>query len=226
MFLPPWADNHSYATESARQCKNGLSSLPLQCIQETKKITVHSRVRADIKCADRPQCRPIVRPRPMAGLWSPIPSIWSAIASLRHAARLLFDRCTTAPETRPLPAVSCAHPAHDVDRLSSGVRRGEVVIPWPVVWRPLCFPGRAPPYPLPAVLGAPLPAMLIVRRRRWGPVIGRERRRVRPDDRPTLRTVGTFDVCSNASVNSDLSCFLHRGRLKRPYLHCRADSVA
>jgi len=28
-------------------------------------------------------------------------------------------------------------------------------------------------------LGAPLPTMLIVRRRRWGPVIGRERRRVR-----------------------------------------------
>ena len=37
----------------------------------------------------------------------------------------------------------------------------------------------APPYP-PAVLGVPLLTMLIVRRRRWGPVIGRERRRVRP----------------------------------------------
>ena len=30
--MPPWADNHSYATESARQCKNGRFSLPLQCI--------------------------------------------------------------------------------------------------------------------------------------------------------------------------------------------------
>jgi len=30
-----------------------------------------------------------------------------------------------------------------------------------------------------------------------------------PDDRPTLRAVGTFDVCSNADVNSDLSCFLY-----------------
>ena len=48
----------------------------------------------------------------------------------------------------------------------------------------------------------------------------------RPDDRPTLRAVGIFDVCSNAAVNSDLSCFLYRGRMKRPYLHCRADSVA
>jgi len=34
----------------------------------------------------------IIRPRPTAGLWSPIPSIRSAIASLRRAARLLFDR--------------------------------------------------------------------------------------------------------------------------------------
>ena len=53
----------------------------------------------------------IVRPRPTAGLWSPIPSIRSAITSLRRAARLLFDRCATAPETRPLLAVSRAHPS-------------------------------------------------------------------------------------------------------------------
>jgi len=52
------------------------------------------------------------------------------------------------------------------------------------------------------------------------------RRRMRPDDLPTSRAVGTFDVCSNAAVDSDLSCFLYTGRLKRPYLHCRANSVA
>jgi len=57
----------------------------------------------------------IVRPRPTAGLWSPVPSIRSASASLRRAARLLFDRCATAPETQPLPAVSRAHPSLDVD---------------------------------------------------------------------------------------------------------------
>jgi len=39
------------------------------------------------------------------------------------------------------------------------------------------------------------------------------RRRTRPDDRPTSRAVDTFDVCSNAAVNSDFSCFLYRGRL-------------
>ena len=50
--------------------------------------------------------------------------------------------------------------------------------------------------------------------------------RTRPDNQPTLWAVGTFDVCFNAAVNSDLSCFVYRGRLTRPYLHCRADSVA
>jgi len=45
------------------------------------------------------------------------------------------------------------------------------------------------------------------------------RRQTWPDDRPTSRVVGTFDVCSNAAVNIDLSCFLYRGRLKRPHLH-------
>ena len=75
----------------------------------------------------------IVRPCPTAGLWSPTPGIQSAIASLRRAARLLFDRCASVPETRSLPAISRAHPARDVDRLFSGVRWGEAVIPRPVV---------------------------------------------------------------------------------------------
>jgi len=79
--------------------------------------------------AECPQCRPIVRLRPTVGLWSPIPGIRSAIASLCRAAHLLFDRCATAPETRPLSAVSRAHPARDVNRLSSGIQRGEVGIP-------------------------------------------------------------------------------------------------
>ena len=30
----------------------------------------------------------------------------------------------------------------------------------------------------------------------------------RPENQPTSQGVGTFDVCSNAAVNSDLSCFL------------------
>ena len=132
-------------------------------------------------------CRPPSsgRVRPTAGLWSPIPSIRSAIASLRRAAHLLFDRCITAPETWPLPAVSRAHPAPDVDRLSNDVRRGEAVIPRPGGRWPLRFPSRVPPIPSPAVFGAPLRAMLIVRRRRWGPVIGRERHQVRLGDRPS-----------------------------------------
>jgi len=51
------------------------------------------------------------------------------------------------------------------------------------------------------------------------------RRRTRPDDQPTSWVVSTFDVCSNVAVNSNLSCFLYRGRLKRPHLHCRAEAV-
>jgi len=68
----------------------------------------------------------IIRPRPTAGLWSPIPSIRSAIASLRRAAHLLFDRCATALETRPLLAVSRAHPPRCrpiVQRCPTGGRR-------------------------------------------------------------------------------------------------------
>ena len=61
----------------------------------------------------------IIRPRPTVGLWSPIPSIRSAITSLRRAACLLFDRCATAPETgRCSPFHAPIPPA------SSGVRRG------------------------------------------------------------------------------------------------------
>jgi len=125
----------------------------------------------------------IIRPRPTAGLWSPIPSIRSAIASLRRAAHLLFDRCATAPETRPLPAVSRTYPARDVDRLSSGVRRGGGG------HSPARRPGAdgrcTSPVALPRTLPRPFWAhhcrpMLIIRRRRWSSVIGREWRLVRP----------------------------------------------
>jgi len=62
----------------------------------------------------------IIRPRLTAGLWSPIPSIRLAIASLRHATHLLFDRCATAPETRPLLAISRAHPSRVQRRPTGG----------------------------------------------------------------------------------------------------------
>jgi len=96
----------------------------------------------------------------------------------RRAARLLFDRCATSPETRPLLAVSLTHPSR-VQRCPMG---WEAVIPRPVIRGPMAvvFPRSCSPVPPRAVLGVPLPTMLIVRRRRWGPVIGRERRRFRP----------------------------------------------
>jgi len=78
----------------------------------------------------------IIRPRPTAGLWSPIPSIRSAITFLCRAARLLFDRCATAPESRPLLAVSRAHPS----RIQ---RRPTAVV----------LPQSRPPYPTPSRFG-------------------------------------------------------------------------
>jgi len=108
----------------------------------------------------------IIRPRPTAGLWSPIPSIRSAITSLRRAACLLFDRCATAPETgRCSPFHAPIPPA------SSGVQRGggggDSPAPRPMA---VVLPQSRSPVPPPAVLGVPLPTMLIVRRRHWGPV--------------------------------------------------------
>jgi len=51
--------------------------------------------------------------------------------------------------------------------------------------------------------------------------------RVGSDDRPTLRAVGTFDVCSKATVMSDLSCFLYRGILQREWrIHVGVPSPA
>jgi len=82
------------------------------------------------------------------------------------------------PDQRPLNGRCCCC---CIPPTSSGVRRGEAVISWPVVWGPMAvvLPRSRSPVPSPAVLGVLLPTMLIVRRRRWGPVIGRERRRVR-----------------------------------------------
>ena len=55
-------------------------------------------------------CRPIVRSRLTAGLWSPVRGGRSAIASPRRVPSLHFDMCITALETRPLPAISRAYP--------------------------------------------------------------------------------------------------------------------
>jgi len=125
----------------------------------------------------------------MAGLWSPVSSIWSAIASLHRAARLLFDRCATAPETRPLLAVSRAHPPAtltDCPAVSAGGGGGDSPARRPRADGRCTSPVALPPYPPPRpFLSAPLPAMLIVLRRRWSSVIGRERRRVRPVTPPS-----------------------------------------
>jgi len=74
------------------------------------------------------------------------------------------------------PAAACRFTRPSLARLMWG----EAVIPRPVVRGPLCFPGHAPPY-LPGSFGhATADYVDRPHRRRWGPVIGWERRRVRP----------------------------------------------
>ena len=114
------------------------------------------------------------------------------------------DRCS--PFHAPIPPAS------------SGVRRrGEAVIPRPTIRGPMAvvLPRSCSPYPhTPAVLGAPLPAMLIVRRQRWGPVIGRERRRVRPAIAPSPRSptaeAQAADHSLITSVRLSARAFLHQ----------------
>jgi len=128
---------------------------PLQSasIQETRKITVQSHVRTDIKCADHPRCWPIVRPRP--SLWSPVPGVQSAIAS-----PITFPACisTDAPwRRRPgrcLPFHAPIHPRHRpiVQRRLMG---GVAAIPRPIIWGPIghcACPVVLLPYPPPAIL--------------------------------------------------------------------------
>jgi len=97
------------------------------------------------------RCRLNVRPRTTAGLWSPVLSVRSTLATPPLSR---FDTCTMAPETRPLPAIKRAHPpgAHDDDQLSSSVRRGRGggVIPWPVVQGPIGHCASAVSLPLPS----------------------------------------------------------------------------
>ena len=111
-----------------------------------KKDHCHSRVRADINVLTA-----IIRLRLTAGLWSSIPSIRSAIASLPRAARLLFDRCATARRWRP----GRCSPFHaPIPPASSGVRR-EAVIPRPVVRGPMAvvLPRSRSPVPPPGSSG-------------------------------------------------------------------------
>ena len=96
---------------------------------------------------------------------------------------------------------------------------------------PACRPGAdghcaslisLPPYPLPAVLGAPLPAVSIVHRRRWGPVIGRKWRRVRPAIttsfplRAPAAEAQAADRSLIACVRLSARVFLHRTALRHP----------
>ena len=61
MFLPPWADNHSYTTASARQCKYGRFSLTLYRKQERSLFRAHTH-RPQNTSSSKP-------PYPMLVMW-------------------------------------------------------------------------------------------------------------------------------------------------------------
>jgi len=101
----------------------------------------------------------------------PLSRCTSAFWQVRHGAG---DPAAACRFTRPSP--------RDVDRLSSGVRR-EGVIPRLVVRGPIAvaLPRSHSPRTLPStVLSTQLPAYVDRSQVGWGPVIGRERRRVPP----------------------------------------------
>ena len=75
-------------------------------------------------------------------------------ATARPSLRKITTAVATAPQTRPLPAVSRAHPPRDVDRLSSGVRRegrggGDSPARRPRADGRCTSPVALPPYPPP-----------------------------------------------------------------------------
>jgi len=169
MFLPPGGDNPSYAIASAQQCKRGRFSL----LYREQERALRSR--------------PIVRPRPTAGLGSPVHGVWAIGPPPPRTPRLYFDSTVlriTVLRIHPL-ATSTDCPA-----ASDGGEGSWVVIPLPVV-HPL-------PWSFCDVSGAPPPATSIDQ---LGPGIGREQHRgpagdpplhARADLTPIMLVTGTY----------------------------------
>jgi len=117
----------------------------MQCIQETKKITVHSRVRADIKCADRRQYRPIVsHTQHPVGDRVPPSRCTSTFRHVRHGAG---DPAAARHFTRPSPpaaSTDCHCPAVcDGGGGDSSARRpGPMAVALPRSRSPVSSPGR------------------------------------------------------------------------------------
>ena len=137
MFLPPWADNHSYATESARQCKYCQLSLQQERSQFTAALEQTSNVpttRNVGQSSGRVQRRACSLPHPASGRRSrPSVALHVWFWQVRHGAR---DPATARHFTCP------SRP----QRWPTVLRRptGEAVIPRPIVWGRwlLLSPGR------------------------------------------------------------------------------------
>ena len=164
-YLLPLADNYSYVTASARQCKFIRFSLLLYSKQERSLFTAALEQTSNV-----PTARDVGR---LSG------------RIRRRACGLLYPGAgrRSHPLSRSQHVFQhVCHGAGDLAtarRLSSGVRRGRgaAAIPQPVILGSMAvrFPSRAPlypPRPFCDVLGAPPSSMSIVRRLRWGPDTG------------------------------------------------------
>jgi len=170
MFLQPGADNPSYATALAQQCKCGRFSLPLY---ETRKITEMSSdggrgCGLPYPRASRRLHPPVAFP---ACILTRVPRHWRPgrcppfCAPMRPRRRPIFQQLGRVAIPGPL---SGGRSAIALARSRSPV---------------------APHRPFYDVLGAPLPAMSISQ---WGPGIGREQHWGPAGDRPPSR-IATLD---------------------------------
>ena len=161
MFLPPWADNHSYATESARQCKYCHLSLQQERSQFTAALEQTSNVpttRNVGQSSGRVQRRACSLLHPVSGRRSR-PSVvlhvwfWQVRHGAGDPATARRFTCPSRPQCWPTVLRRPKGGGGD----SPAHRLGPMAVALPRSHSP-----RTPP----AVLGAHLRAMLIARRRR------------------------------------------------------------
>jgi len=182
---------------SPGQRRVATSKNPTTCTQPSDVLShklIHHHIGNKKDHCSQTRCQPIVWPCPIARLW--ISRTWHMVGDCTppcHVPSLRFNMCATAPEIRPLPAIS----------RTIFPQRQPIVQPHLMgAWRlpgpssggrwPLCFPGRAPhtlPQPFCDVSGAPPPAMSIVRRRRRNPGIGQEWHRGPRGDPPPFASL-------------------------------------
>jgi len=102
------------------------------------------------------RCQPLFRPRPTAGLWSPMPGVWGLSVTASPPVAIHICILTGAPRRRRpgcYPPFRVHPSAHDVNRLSSSIQwrgHGDSPARRPGTDRPLRFLSRTPCVALPS----------------------------------------------------------------------------